>query len=478
MTKIEEKTIHAALRSDFTAFCYKAISTLHPEIGVLPSWHIEAIAHHLMQLGKTDTRRLIINLPPRQLKSTILTAWAAYLMGHNPALRIIVACYNDSLTRKQHRDFRKVLESSWYRKAFPQMAGKPIKDTETEYVTAQQGYRFATSVSGTLTGRGADILIVDDPIKADNAFSEVERNNVNEWAVGTLFSRLDDPAKGIIVVAMQRLHQNDLSGFLLAKPGYEGMIIPSIAPKDELPFALGEGRFHRRQENETIQPNRLSHGQLMQIREEMGSIIFSAQHQQQPVPEEGLIFKAEYFKDGFLANAFPPMEEIVISWDTGSKTGSHNDYSVATVWGIRGKFNYLLHVQRERLEYPMLEHRINQLAVRYKACTVLIEDAALGTALIQSLHKYAKFNVIGIKPKDDKIIRARIASAAFEAGKVMTPTEALWKADYLAEMLGFPNTKYDDQVDSTTQYLLWRNSRYEIPVVGPYFEIRSDVGYR
>lgn len=474
MVKTETEIIHAVLRNDFTAFCYKAISTLHPEIGVSPSWHIEAIAYQLMGLGKADARRLIVNLPPRQLKSTILTAWEAYLMGWNPGLRIIVACYNDSLSRKQHRDFRKIIESPWYRNAFPQMAAKPVKDTETEYVTVQQGYRFATSVNGTLTGRGADILIVDDPIKADDAFSETERNNVNEWAVNSLFSRLDDPANGIVVVAMQRLHQNDLSGFLLAKPGYKSMIIPSIAPKGESPFALGEGRFHQRQENETIQPNRLSYGQLMQIREEMGSIIFSAQHQQQPVPEEGLIFKAEYFKDAFLVNASPRMEEIVISWDTGSKTGSHNDYSVATVWGIRGQSNCLLHVQRERLEYPILERRINQLAVRYKANTVLIEDAALGTALIQSLLKYAKFNVVSIQPKDDKIIRARIASAAFEAGKVMIPTDAPWKADYLSEMLGFPNTKYDDQVDSTTQYLLWRNNRYEAPIIGPYFERRVD----
>jgi hypothetical protein len=217
----DQLAFNAVLRQDFAAFLHKSFLTLNPGIVYKPNWHVEAIVHELMQTHSGNNRRLIVNVPPRSLKSTIISvAWPAYLLGHRPELRIIVACYSDELTKKFSRDFRVLINSDWYRAAFPKANQAPIKDSETEFVTAKQGGRFATSIGGTITGRGADVLIIDDPIKAADATSLTIRDHVNDWVLNSLLSRLDNPQTGVVILTMQRLHENDLSGFLLERGGY------------------------------------------------------------------------------------------------------------------------------------------------------------------------------------------------------------------------------------------------------------------
>ena len=172
--------------------------------------------------------RLIINLPPRQLKSFIVSvALPAFILGMDPSAKIICISYSDDLAKALARDFKRIIESAWYRTVFPDV--RPTKMTESEFVTDQGGTRYATSVGGTLTGRGGDFIIIDDPIKPEEALSDKARQSTNEWYKSTLLSRLDDKAKSVLILVMQRLHVNDLTGFVEASGGFHKLALPAIA---------------------------------------------------------------------------------------------------------------------------------------------------------------------------------------------------------------------------------------------------------
>ena len=204
MTKASEaRVLRALLRSNFTAFVRKVFVTLESGQVYVPNWHLEAIAHQLERVRRGEIRRLIINMPPRSLKSmTASVAFPAFLLGHNPTRRIICVSYSGDLAKKHANDFRAVLEAPWYQRLFE---GTRIgqKDSETEIELTARGFRLATSVGGTLTGRGGDLIVIDDPLKPDDAYSEAKRNAANEWFKNTLLSRLDDKRTGAIIIVMQ-----------------------------------------------------------------------------------------------------------------------------------------------------------------------------------------------------------------------------------------------------------------------------------
>jgi hypothetical protein len=208
MTRTASKTpdgrvLEALLRREFRAFLHKTFTTLSPGQTYISSWHIEAIAHRLEQVRQGKTRRLIINMPPRSLKSIAASvAFPAFILGRDPSRRIICVSYSGDLAKKHSNDFRAVLESPWYRSTFPGTRIGPYKNTETEIELTERGFRMATSVGGTLTGRGADIIIIGDPLKPDDALSESRRTAANQWFNNTLLSRLDDKRTGAIVVVM------------------------------------------------------------------------------------------------------------------------------------------------------------------------------------------------------------------------------------------------------------------------------------
>src|ERR1700722_3837240 len=211
MTSLSDaRTLEALLRSDFRAFVHKAFATLCVGQRYINTWHIEAIALQLERVRRGEIRRLIINMPPRSLKSIMTSvAFPAFLLGHDPTQRIICVSYSGDLAKKHANDFRALVEALWYRNLFP---GARIgrKDSETEIELTARGFRLATSVGGTLTGRGAQLLVIDDPLKPDDATSEAKRNAANEWFRTTLMSRLDDKRTGSIVIVMQRVHMDDL----------------------------------------------------------------------------------------------------------------------------------------------------------------------------------------------------------------------------------------------------------------------------
>jgi hypothetical protein len=210
--------LEAIVRSDFSSFVHKIFQTLSPGQHFVMGWPVLAVAHSLERVRRGEIKRLIINMPPRSLKSIAASvAFPAFVLGHDPRQRIVCVSYSTELSRKMSNDFRAVIESTWYQEAFQATRIGRFKDNETEIEFTRRGFRLCTSVGGTLTGRGGDIIIIDDPLKAIDAPSESKRSFVNQWYANTLVSRLDDKRKGAIIVVMQRVHIDDLTGFLLGQ---------------------------------------------------------------------------------------------------------------------------------------------------------------------------------------------------------------------------------------------------------------------
>jgi hypothetical protein len=235
----DARVLQALLRTDFRAFLQKIFATLSPGQTYVSTWHAEAIAWRLERVRCGEVRRLIINMPPRSLKSIAASvAFPAFVLGHDPSRRIICVSYSGDLAKKHSNDFRAGLESRWFRSAFPNTRIGPFKNSETEIELTERGFRLATSVGGTLTGRGGDIIVIYDPLKPDDALSEAKRSTANQWFTNTLLSRLDDKRTGAIVVVMQRVHVDDLTGFLLGQSGEWDVLRlqPSQNPTRPFPF--------------------------------------------------------------------------------------------------------------------------------------------------------------------------------------------------------------------------------------------------
>ena len=387
MNDLSPREYDAILRSDLGYFAERCFCELNPQAAFAMNWHIEVIAAKLAAVREGKIRRLIINLPPRHLKSLLASiAFPAWCLGHDPSAQILSVSYGQDLADKLARDCRSIMTSAWYRRIFPTRLA-PHRQAVQEFITTAQGYRLATSNGGVLTGRGADIILIDDPLKPEEALSEAQRQAANEWFDHTLYSRLNDKRHGAIVIIMQRLHEDDLVGHVLGQEPWEVVCFPAIAEADEIheiETIWGPRCFERRQ-GELVHPEREPLDTLDRIRRTVGEYNFAGQYQQSPAPLGGGLVKAEWFKR-YRANERPEsFERIVQSWDTANKATELSDFSVCTTWGVKGKDLFLLGVFRRRLEYPALKRAVREQQSLFAANEVLIEDKASGTQLIQEL---------------------------------------------------------------------------------------------
>jgi len=439
----------ALVKGDLSSFIQKSFSTVNPGTKYLHNWHIDLIADALIKCEKGDIKRLIINIPPRYLKSlSVNVAWPCWLLGQDPSRRIISASYSQGLATKHSLDSRLIINSNWYNKYFPNTQLVKDQNEKDKFITTKRGFRLATSVGGTLTGEGGNFLIIDDPHNPANIMSKTQRENVLNWYEQVFASRLDDKNNGIIVLIMQRLHPDDLSSHLTKKQKgvWNELIIPAIASKDLVYYDK-----YLFPQDTSLHPIRENKKQLEKTKIELGSFNFSAQYLQKPLSEDNGMVKYSWFsRYRYLPKK---LKNITQSWDTGIKSSANNDYSVCTTWGEDDNKYYLIDVKKFKAEYPELKRKLLSHCEKYEPETIIIEDKASGQSLIQELKSETKLPVIAVNPINDKVTRFARVSTLIEAGKVSLPEQSDWLASFEEEILAFPNVTHDDQVDSLSQYL-------------------------
>jgi predicted phage terminase large subunit-like protein len=448
--------VAAIIGSDLYAFIRASFPIVSGGRQFLPNWHVEAMSYELSEVMRGRSRRLIITVPPRSLKSICASvALPAFALGHDPSRRIICVSYSEGLARKHANDCRALMRSDLYRRIFPAARISPAKDTETEVMTTARGSRLATSVGGTLTGRGGNLLIIDDPLKPQDAHSESARESLKQWYSNTLLSRLDHKTEGSIIIVMQRLHPEDLVGHLLEQEGWRHLNLPAIAEEDTI-VRLGQNRSHRRLLGDLLHPERESQVALDELKASMGSMEFAAQYQQTPVPIGGNLIKWSWFKSYDTPPTPQSGDKIIVSWDTALSSSQLADYSACVVLLARGETIYIVDVLRARLEYPDLKRAVLEQHNRWRDVAsnyaLLIEKKGSGLSLIQDLYREGIY-AIAVDPNGDKIMRMAAQTAPIEAGAVHVPTHAPWLDEFKKEVLSFPFSKHDDQIDALSQAL-------------------------
>lgn len=392
---------------------------------------------------------------------TVSVAWPAWLLGHNPANRIIVSSYAQSLADKLSIDTRLILEQDWYKDVFPKVKFSKDQNEKHKFITTKRGFRLATSTGGSVTGEGGNFLIVDDIHNPIHIRSKLKRNAAINWFSNTFSSRLDDKKNGVFVIVMQRLHNDDLTGYLIGKGGWEILSLPAIC-EESTNIGFNGKILKIRQKNDILHEKRENKKQLDIIKSDLGTASFLAQYQQNPVSDESSIIKLYWFKryrkipDDFI--------KIIQSWDTAIKGLAHNDYSVCTTWGEAENGYYLLDIVRKKLEYPDLKKVVLKNAMQWEADIILIEDKASGQSLIQDLRHETKLPIIPIMPKLDKVTRMATVSSIIESGNVFLPQKSIWLADYEEEIMQFPSSAHDDQIDSTSQFLNWTKNKQKLKI--------------
>ena len=417
------------LRNDFCAFLHRSFLELNPHSAFEPNWHLEVLAAKLEEVRLGACKRLVINIPPRHLKSHAASiAFPAWLLGHDPAIQILAISYAQDLSDKLARDCRALITSPFYQSLFDTRLSAD-RNAVAEFETTQGGYRLSTSVGGVVTGRGAHVIIVDDPMKADEALSDARRQAVNSWYDNTLRSRLNSQEQGAVIVIMQRLHADDLVAHLQQTETWDVLSFPAMAEKDEryeLMTPYGRRLIHRKA-GVVLHSALLSASALDNLRHTMTEYNFAAQYQQDPQPPSGLIVQRSWLKFYNEKDKPDPFDQIVQSWDTASKVTELADYSVCTTWGVKGPRMYLLDVFRRKLEFPELKRTVRELAALWCADVVLVEDKSSGTQLIQELRADG-FSLAQAAPakNDDKVMRLRAQTAKIEgAVRAVSRTGAL-----------------------------------------------------
>ncbi len=341
------------------------------------------------------------------------------------------------------RRVRNFCRERLHRQIFPECVIADDSDAIRRFSTTADGEYVAVGRVGTLTGRGGDLIIVDDPIRDDaDARNPDFLKKLDDWYQETLYSRLEPG--GAIVLVTTRWNTEDLAGWLLKEHASDAWKVISLPAIAELNDPLG------RPEGAPLWPERFPLRELAHRREAVGTYAWLAQYQQRPAAVSGNIFKKEWWRS---YSAPPTCRRVIFSLDTAFKAKESADYSVIEVWGETENGYCLLHVWRERVEFPVLKATIMACAQLWKHNAVLVEDAASGQSLIQALQSETRLPILPVKPLGDKVARASAVSPLVESGRVLLPAAAGWLADFLDEVSAFPSAPHDDQVDCMSQAL-------------------------
>lgn len=426
---------------------------VEPKQPFVDGWHIGAICEHLEAVTRGEIRDLIISVPPRHMKSIAVSVmWTPWVWLRDPSKRWIFSSYAGALSIRDSIKCRRIIESPIYRDTFD--IGWGLSDDQnqkTRFSNSKTGYRIATSVGGTGTGEGGDFIVVDDPMKATDAESELLRQNVVDWWDNEMSTRGNNPETYSKVIIMQRLHQNDLAGHCIKQGGYEVLRLP--AEFDEKPSITSIGWSDpRKEKGELLWPERFTKETLDKLKKPLGSRGTASQLQQDPRASEDGLFKRKWWKFYRELPAKGQWKRVVQFWDTASKPGISNDYSVGATWIETAAGFYLVDLIREKFEYPQLKQSIKNYAAKWQVTAIQIEDKGSGISLIQDLRQETTLPILAYDPgQKDKQVRAAAATPSVEAGNCYLPEGAVWVEDFIREHESFPDGDNDDQVDTTSQ---------------------------
>lgn len=474
LAQIAQQSAENTLKDDFGEYFKNfAFPALNRGVKYQHTWAIDLMAEYANAVMRRDIKRLVINIPPRQGKSMIWSvALPSFILGHRPHEKIFSISNKIDLSTRDVSATRKLIQfkdkERNYKNIFPDV--DITKDTEMHFETSAGGQRKAFATMGGITGQGANYLIFDDFMSVTMVDSEAERRRALKFYIEGFSNRLNDEMNDVIVVVEQRLHKEDLSGYLLGnhKSTFEHLCLPAEFEEKKYYHI---GKFEKTVEvGELLNPNRLSkqildekrNARVIQfddgVERANTSQYFYAQYMQKPVAEGGNMVDMKWFQRFDLAN-LPDMQfdTIYVSADTASKSKELNDPSSFMKFGVKGSCIYLLDRYNKRAEYPQTKANLLLFAAKYPAANfILIEDASTGASLIQELRKEVSYGIVPISHGGvQKEIRFNNSTGVMANGNVFLPKEATWLFDFEEQMMQFPNGSHDDDCDSFSQFLLW-----------------------
>ena len=456
--ELEAEICKRSLRK-FTEYIWHEIE---PNTKFIPGWHIDAICDHLQAVTNRDIRNLVINIPPRHAKSILVSVvWPAWVWIFRPSSRWIFSSYAATLSKRDSLKCRRIIGSNFYQERFGHIYTlQEDQNEKMRFENDKTGFRLSTSVGGVGTGEGGDFVVCDDPHKTDEAESQVIRESTLTWWDEVMSTRGNDPKTFARVIVMQRVHEKDLSGHVLAKGGYEHLCLPAEYIPKTYVTSIGWSD-PRTVEGELLWPARFGKKELDDLKLGLGSAAAQGQLQQDPKSSDGGLFKRHWWRT---YRDPPHLKRIVQFWDCAQKVGISNDYSVCATWGEGHNGYYLLDIWRNKVEAPQLEQAIQNQYAKFNPSAVVIEDKSSGSSVIQNLKQKTTLPIIAYDPKSrDKEVRASAVTPTVEAGKCFVPTQAPWLEDFILEHERFPNAAHDDQCDTTSMALEYLSKQQAQP---------------
>jgi predicted phage terminase large subunit-like protein len=480
------------------------------------SWHLQAIAEHLEAVNLGHIKRLLINIPPRMSKSSIVSvAWPAwtwlqkpesYLEG--PQVQFLYASYAESLAVRDSIKTRRLIESPWYQKYWGNRFHLvDDQNTKIKFENDFKGYRFCTSVGGTVTGEGGAILCIDDAHKADEVESDVTRNSVLDWYDEVFSTRLNDPRQGAIVVIGQRVHEGDISGHLLETGEFTHLMIPmEYEAERHCVTVLGLDEDNQEvtwEEPRTVEGQMLCEGRYdakALAEHKKKPFVWAGQFQQRPAPKGGSIIKRDYWRV-WDRPKYPPFEYLLASLDTAYTENHENDPCALTIWGqFRDEANnpriMLVWSWRDWLEFPELCQKVidictvdNRLGIdhpRFPVDRIIVEAKATGLSLVQELYRALKWrvpveavNYAKGKHTPDKTARLYSVQYLFADGMIWAPANRQFIENVIRECEIFPKGQHDDLVDTVSLALRYlRDAGFALTREEYSHEVVEDLTFR
>lgn len=500
--------------ASLSTFVRQAWPIVEPATPFVSGWHIDVVCEHLEAVTAGQLPRLIINIPPRAMKSlTVGVFWPAWEWLRSPHVRWLFATYAQDLSLRDSAKCRRVIQSqggadsgNLFRRRGYQGVLKLLgqswslmgdQNAKEKYETTEMGFRLATSVGGVATGEGGDRVVIDDPVSAKQARSDAVRKDANLWWDETMSTRFNN-ARATAVIVMQRLHQQDLTGHLVEKGGWHHLVLPAeyepshpfvypdkvLTEEQSYPVQAEDGSVDhvtidgglqlpgdpRTEPGQLLEPVRLGTDKLTDLRRSLGSYGYAGQMQQRPSPSEGGMFNRGWWqewKPDLETYLYLGWDQVVTSWDMrfSDSQAETSSYVVGQVWGVHGADRYLLGQIRARLSFTDTLKAVQSLAAwRKDSHAKLVEKKANGAAVINTLQRKVT-GLIPIEPEGGKDVRAAAVSPLVEAGNVFLPStdfipcpkgyEPTSVADFIEEFALFPNGSNDDQVDAMSQALNW-----------------------